>query len=274
MQAAVLLHSLQSTDRLTGLVQKLDAASLAAVLKVRRVQKLFNAAEHPRDENGEFTSGAAHASVKHIPYEETEQEPTHDAEGKAVPFDPHGKTTLKAALDYAYAGDDKEYVKRIRATMKHHFDQQEKLTTKERKALKDYMGGLAGDGNYGEVNAVLRKGETATPAVAEQIDVLKKAMHRKLKEDLVTFRGSPSKSLTSVEPGQPITDFGLGSTTLNLRIAGIFSAPRDVKDDRALIRIHNPKGSKVLVTPNTKETEVLYPPGAKFRVDKVVATQM
>jgi hypothetical protein len=90
----------------------------------------------------------------------------------------------------------------------------------------------------------------------------------------VTFRGSPSKSLTSVEPGQPITDFGLGSTTLNLRIAGIFSAPRDVKDDRALIRIHNPKGSKVLVTPNTKETEVLYPPGAKFRVDKVVATQM
>ncbi len=137
------------------------------------------------------------------------------------------------------------------------------LTPEEQRSARKY----AGD-DFFMFNEPLREGTVPSRAMQKHIQTLKNAIEKSsLPENLTVLReiGSPPEAIRNVQEGSIFEDKGFVSTTI--RGQGILN------NEGTVFRIRAKKGTKALeIGTNGRfgyETEVLFPPGSRFRVSKI-----
>jgi hypothetical protein len=146
------------------------------------------------------------------------------------------------------------------------------FTSQELNALQDYTGYL-----YTDMNKLARKGIGAhAGTTANLVDHADRALDKsRLPVDLKVYRGTKFKSgfppeYQNLQPGDVLTDWGIGSTSLDASVASSFSSSYG---DAVIFEILAPAGSKGLYakpfSQHKSEDEVMLPRGASLLVHSV-----
>lgn len=142
------------------------------------------------------------------------------------------------------------------------------LSKDELAAAQDYSGA-----GFRAINTFLRKGTNGSAALRRRIDSLASAVSRtSLDQDLIFHRGTTLSAFDRYHPktfiGKVITEPGFMSTSVKAP-SGFLDINYGVR-----LRILAPKGTKAMymepVTSVVGEQEVLFAPGTRMRVMKVV----
>lgn len=186
------------------------------------------------------------------------------------------------------AADDAQRKALHKKLWSHSFRATQELPDDLRASLDNYTSPFAG---YQQINRVARGMTTIEQAATEgmaasdpvsyinkttqNIDRVMKMPVAELPEDVVVYRGAPSKDLfdqfKTAEPGDTYTDWGFGSTTLKPDVAEHWSAKGE--EYTTVFQLYAPKGSRAYYAPPVAhyadEQELLFPRGTTFVIHEV-----
>jgi len=144
----------------------------------------------------------------------------------------------------------------------------QKLNPKEMLALVHYTGG-----GYHEMNECLRGTESCTKSAKESIDALKDGLGKCSPGPDQVFRGVNYKGnakqvLSKFKEGAAVSDKGFLSTSADKRVAETMASVNSEKGQTSVIfTLSGKSGFDISKLSNIRaEKEVLFQPGAKFRV--------